>query len=123
MKDEGPELRNHSRLMESAYQSLKTALEETAIVSPSVPVVCNIDAIPVSNPDDIRRTLADQVTGSVRWTESVEYLLDHEKVDLLVEIGPGGVLAGLVNRIRKGTPVLSISNLATLEEAITKLGA
>jgi len=123
MKDEGPELRNRTRLMESAYQSLKTALEETAIVSPSVPVVCNIDAIPVSNPDDIRRTLADQVTGSVRWTESVEYLLDHEKVDLLVEIGPGGVLAGLVNRIRKGTPVLSISNLATLEEAITKLGA
>lgn len=113
----------HSRLMESAYQRLSAALEETAIVSPSVPVVCNIDAIPVSNPDDIRRTLADQVTGSVRWTESVEYLLDHEKVDLLVEIGPGGVIAGLVNRIRKGTPVLSISNVATLEEAIAKLGA
>ena len=123
MKDEGPELRNHSRLMESAYQRLSAALAETPMNTPAVPVVCNVDARAVSEPDEIRRTLADQVTGSVRWTESVEYLLDHEKVDLLVEIGPGGVLAGLVNRIRKGAPVLSISNVATLEEAITKLGA
>jgi len=111
----------HSRLMESAYQSLKAALEETAIVPPAVPVICNVDAIPVSTPDDIRRTLADQVTGSVRWTESIDHLLDHEKIDLFIELGPGGVLAGLVNRIRKGTPVISISNLATLEEAVAKL--
>jgi [acyl-carrier-protein] S-malonyltransferase len=113
----------HSRLMESAYQRLKTALEETAITTPGVPVVCNVDAVSVSEPDEIRRTLADQVTGSVRWTESIEYLLDHEKCDLLIELGPGGVLAGLVSRIRKGTPVLSISNLATLEEAVAKLTA
>jgi [acyl-carrier-protein] S-malonyltransferase len=113
----------HSRLMESAYQSLKAALEETSISEPTVPVVCNVDAIPVSAPQDIRRTLADQVTGSVRWTESIEHLIDHEKIDLFIELGPGGVLAGLVGRIRKGTPVISISNLATLDEAITKLSA
>jgi [acyl-carrier-protein] S-malonyltransferase len=111
----------HSRLMESAYQSLKAALEETAIVEPSVPVICNVDARPVSDPQEIRRTLADQVTGSVRWTESIEHLLDHEQCDLLVELGPGGVLAGLVGRIRKGTPVISISNVATLEAALEKL--
>lgn len=113
----------HSRLMESAYQRLKAALDETAMVAPSVPVVCNVDAIPVSDPATIHRTLADQVTGSVRWTESIEHLIDHEKIDLFLELGPGGVLAGLVGRIRKGTPVISISNLATLEEAIAKLGA
>jgi [acyl-carrier-protein] S-malonyltransferase len=111
----------HSRLMESAYQSLKAALEETVIVEPSVPVVCNVDARPVADPAEIRRTLADQVTGSVRWTESIEHLLDHEHCDLLVELGPGGVLAGLVGRIRKGTPVVSISNVATLEAALEKL--
>lgn len=111
----------HSRLMESAYQSLKAALEETAIAEPSVPVICNVDARPVSDPQEIRRTLADQVTGSVRWTESIEHLLDHEHCDLLVELGPGGVLAGLVGRIRKGTPVVSISNVATLEAALEKL--
>ncbi len=113
----------HSRLMESAYQRLKVALEETEIAPPLVPVVCNVDAIAVSSPEQIRRTLADQVTGSVRWTESIAYLLDHEKCDLLVELGPGGVLAGLVSRIRKGTPVISISNLATLEDAVTRLSA
>lgn len=113
----------HSRLMESAYQRLKLALEETTIAEPSIPVVCNVDATAVSLPEEIRRTLADQVTGSVRWTESVEYLLDHEKIDLLIELGPGGVLAGLVSRIRKGTPVISISNLATLDEAVAKLSA
>ncbi|MGH8047372.1 MAG: ACP S-malonyltransferase, partial [Chthoniobacterales bacterium] len=113
----------HSRLMESAYQRLKAALEETIIIEPSVPVVCNVDAIPVSDPQEIRRTLADQVTGSVRWTESIERLIDHEKIELFVELGPGGVLAGLIGRIRKGTPVISISNLATLEEAVVKLAA
>ena len=111
----------HSRLMDSAYQRLKAALEETAISQPAVPVVCNVDAIPVSGPDEIRRTLADQVTGSVRWTESIERLIEHEKIELFIELGPGGVLAGLVGRIRKGTPVISISNLATLEEAVGKL--
>jgi [acyl-carrier-protein] S-malonyltransferase len=111
----------HSRLMESAYLSLKAALEETVIVEPSVPVICNVDARPVADPQEIRRTLADQVTGSVRWTESIEHLLDHEHCDLLVELGPGGVLAGLVGRIRKGTPVISISNVATLEAALEKL--
>jgi [acyl-carrier-protein] S-malonyltransferase len=111
----------HSRLMESAYQRLKSALEETLIVEPSVPVVCNVDARPVSDPQEIRRTLADQVTGSVRWSESIEHLIDHEKIDLFIELGPGGVLAGFMGRIRKGTPILSISNLATLEEAVGKL--
>ncbi|MDD5199102.1 MAG: ACP S-malonyltransferase [Terrimicrobiaceae bacterium] len=111
----------HSRLMESAYQRLKAALEESPIGTPVVPVVCNVDARAVSDPQEIRRTLADQVTGSVRWTESIEYLLDHEHCDLLIEMGPGGVLAGLVGRIRKGTPILSISNLATLEEAVSRL--
>ena len=113
----------HSRLMESAYQRLKAALDETAIAAPAVPVVCNVDARAVADPAEIRRTLADQVTGSVRWTESIEYLLDHEKIDLFLELGPGGVLAGLVGRIRKGTPVLSISNAATLEDAVAKLTA
>jgi [acyl-carrier-protein] S-malonyltransferase len=108
----------HSRLMESAYLKLKEVLEKTPLNAPKVPVVCNVDAVPVSDPDTIRRTLADQVTGSVRWTESVEYLLDHLHCDQLLELGPGGVLAGLVSRIRKGTPVVSVSDAASLGEAL-----
>jgi [acyl-carrier-protein] S-malonyltransferase len=108
----------HSRLMESAYRKLKEVLEKTPINAPEIPVVCNVDAVAVSDPDAIRRTLADQVTGSVRWTESVEYLLDHLQCDQFVELGPGGVLAGLVGRIRKGTPVISISDSASLTEGL-----
>ena len=111
----------HSRLMESAYLKLKEALEKTAINAPQVPVVCNVDAVAVSEPDTIRRTLADQVTGSVRWSESVEYLLDHLHCDQFLELGPGGVLAGLAGRIRKGTPVISISDCASLVEALKPL--
>ena len=99
----------HSRLMESAYLKLKEVLEKTSINSPEVPVVCNVEAQAVSEPEAIRRTLADQVTGSVRWTESVNYLLDDLGCQQLIELGPGGVLAGLVGRIRKGTPVISLS--------------
>ncbi len=111
----------HSRLMESAYQSLSAALAETALAVSGVPVVCNVDAQTVSEPDEIRRSLADQVTGSVRWTESVEYLLDHLHCTQFIELGPGGVIAGLVGRIRKGTPILSVSNTASLADTVAAL--
>lgn len=111
----------HSRLMETAYQKLSVALEETPIVEPRVPVVCNVDAMTVSDPVTIRRSLADQVTGSVRWTESVEYLIDHVGCTEFVEVGPGGVIAGLVGRIRKGTPIVSVSNSASLQDALAAL--
>ncbi len=112
----------HSRLMESAYLTLQEALEATPMAEPRVPVVCNVDAQSVSAPEVIRRSLADQVTGSVRWTESVEYLIDHLHCTDFLELGPGGVLAGLVGRIRKGTPVVTISNAASLQDAGSALG-
>jgi [acyl-carrier-protein] S-malonyltransferase len=111
----------HSRLMESAYLKLQKVLAETSIKSPDVPVVCNVEAQAVSEPEAIRRTLAEQVTGSVRWTESVNYLLDHLHCGQFIELGPGGVLAGLVGRIRKGTPVISVSNVASLTDALKTL--
>ena len=111
----------HSRLMEPAYQTLSAALAETPMNLPRVPVVCNVDAISVSDASTIRRTLADQVTGSVCWSQSIEYLIDHLHIEQFIELGPGGVLAGLVGRIRKGTPVISISNSATLNEAVAAL--
>ncbi len=111
----------HSRLMESAYRKLKEVLANTPIKSPNVPVVCNVDAEAISDPDAIRRTLANQVTGSVRWTESVLYLLDQLHCDQFIELGPGGILAGLAGRIRKGTPVISVSDSASLAKAVAAL--
>lgn len=113
----------HSRLMEPAYQSLSIALAETQMLAPRVPVVCNVDAIEVRDPQTIRRTLADQVTGSVCWSQSVEFLIDQLHIEQFIELGPGGVIAGLVGRIRKGTPITSVSNVATLEEAVAFLSA
>ena len=111
----------HSRLMEPAYQQLSAVLAETPIVMPQVPVVANIDALPAGSPDAIRQSLADQVTGSVRWTSSIEYMIDHLGITHFLEFGPGGVIAGLVGRIRKGTEVMSISDVASLEAALLLL--
>jgi [acyl-carrier-protein] S-malonyltransferase len=71
----------------------------------------------VREPEEIRSSLQDQVTGTVRWTEIIEYLVDEAKCDLFLEFGPGGVIAGLLNRTRKGTACISIADCASLEAA------
>jgi [acyl-carrier-protein] S-malonyltransferase len=68
----------------------------------------------VDSADDIRRTLADQVTDSVRWADCVTTLLDNLGCDTFLELGPGTTIAGMIARIRKGTPVTSVG---TAEDA------
>jgi [acyl-carrier-protein] S-malonyltransferase len=104
----------HSRLMQPAYERLGDVLAATDIKEPAFPVVCNVEGRAVSDPDEIRRTLADQVTGSVRWADCVTYLLDKTGCDTFLELGPGTTLAGMIARIRKGAPVFS---LGTAEDA------
>jgi [acyl-carrier-protein] S-malonyltransferase len=111
----------HSRLMQSAKERLQSELADAMIQDPRFMVVANVSARPTRGPAEIRLTLSDQVTGSVRWSESIEYLLDQAGFDLFVELGPGAVLAGLVTRIRKGVEVISIGDLASLEQALPKL--
>lgn len=111
----------HSRLMQSAADALAPKLASTPMQHPSFPVVANVTARPVADPAEIRAALAAQVTGSVRWTETIEFLVDVEKVELFLELGPGGVLAGLVKRTRKDTPVLSITDCASLAAALEAL--
>ena len=111
----------HSRLMNSAFLRLGEELQRTALAVPRFPVICNVDATPVREPDKIRESLQDQVTGTVHWTETMEYLVDNEKCDLFIELGPGGVLAGLLNRTRKGTPCVSIGDCATLDAGLAAL--
>ncbi len=104
----------HSRLMQPAYERLGEVLLQTPLHEPRFPVVCNVDAKPVQTADDIRRSLADQVTGSVRWAECVTCLLDHEGCDTFLELGPGTTLAGMIARIRPGTEVRSVGAPADL---------
>ncbi len=107
----------HSRLMNSAYLKLGAVLEETEVRTPLCEVYSNIDAQPVQGPESVRNALREQVTGSVRWAETLERLVDDAKIDLFIEFGPDATLAGLLNRTRKGCQVVSVSDEAGLEAA------
>ena len=100
----------HSRLMQPAYDKLGDVLAATEIRTPAFPVVCNVEGRAVSDADDIRRTLVEQVTGSVRWADCVTCLIDKIGCDTFLELGPGTTLAGMISRIRKGTPVTSLGS-------------
>jgi [acyl-carrier-protein] S-malonyltransferase len=88
----------HCALMAPAAEEMKDVLADANIVAPSVPLVANVTAEPVMDPDTIRSLLVDQVTAMVRWRESILYLRD-QGVDTLVELGSGKVLTGLARRI------------------------
>ena len=110
----------HSRLMESAYVQVGEALLEVTLQKPGFPVISNVTGAEVESADEIRRTLQDQVTATVRWTDCMECMLGMG-CDLFLELGPGGVLAGLMQRTRKGTEVLSVSDVASLQTCAAKL--
>lgn len=112
----------HSRLMKTAQDKLAQVLEASAIVSPAVPVVCNYEARPVVRQEEIRSTLTAQVTGSVRWVESMQYLISQGHT-LFIELGPDATLAGLMGKIDKSVKVYSIKDSATLESAVAELSA
>lgn len=110
----------HSRLMQSAQDQLAAELATVAIQTPSLPVICNFGASPVAEPAEIRRMLEKQVTGSVRWTESIQALIAMGHRTFL-ELGPGKVIAGLVGKIDKEAVVYSVEDLASLEAAVEAL--
>src|SRR5881296_1020776 len=91
----------HSRLMQSAYEKLGAALLRVPVQPPRFPVISNVTGAEVKTPIEIRRTLQDQVTGTVRWLDCMERLAGLG-CEFFVEFGPGGVLAGLMRRTRKG---------------------
>ena len=110
----------HSRLMDSAYQKLGAILQSAEIQAPQFAVFSNVTGEEVRTPEEIRRTLQDQVTGTVRWADCMEGMLDRG-CDLFVELGPGGVLASLLQRIRKGTEVFTVSGVASAFKCADRL--
>ena len=91
----------HCSLMAPAADGMAEALANVAMAPPSVPLVANVTARPVTEPDLIRQHLIEQVTGMVRWTESVTWLTSEGGVDALYELGTGKVLTGLARRIAR----------------------
>ena len=110
----------HCHLMEPAADVMAEALSDVEMKAPAVPLIANVLAAPVSHPDDIRRHLVEQVTGTVRWRESVMTMADGG-VTTLVETGAGKVLSGLARQIDRslkthqaGTP----DEIAAVAEAL-----
>ena len=97
----------HCSLMQPAADVMRDALAKVKVSAPKVPVIPNVIANPVNDPEEIVNSLVAQVTGTVRWRECVEYLVNHG-IDRLVEVGSGKVLTGLAKRIAKEATALSI---------------
>src|SRR5215468_7871468 len=99
----------HSRLMQSAYVKFERVLADIPMQSPRFPVISNVTGEEVKTPEEIRETLRDQVTGTVRWTDCMQRLIDLG-CDFFIELGPGNVLAGLLKRTNRTIPVISIGD-------------
>lgn len=110
----------HCAMMQPAADAMAAALAATRIAEPILPVVANVTAAPVLDPDVIRRLLVEQVTGMVRWRESVETLA-AQGVTQAAELGAGKVLAGLVKRIAKDIVSVSVGTPDDVEAFLKSL--
>ncbi|EFL90604.1 ACP S-malonyltransferase [Ahrensia sp. R2A130] len=111
----------HSTLMAPAADRMKDALAAVDIKPTIVPLVCNVLADPISHPEDIRKNLVEQVTGRVRWAESVEYMAE-QGVNRIWEVGSGKVLTGLARRIDRTLEGTAIGAPDDISAALAQLG-
>ncbi|RUX90589.1 ACP S-malonyltransferase, partial [Mesorhizobium sp. M7D.F.Ca.US.004.01.2.1] len=110
----------HSALMAPAANVMRDALAGVTKNAPAVPVVSNVSVAPSSDPDEIARRLVEQITGRVRWRETVEWF-GANGVTTLYEIGAGKVLSGLVRRINRDIATASVGSAAEVEAALAAL--
>lgn len=110
----------HSKLMASASNKLKSALNQVALTQPAVPVISNVTASPYESVDEIRSRLVEQVTSPVLWEKSVRRLLD-EGVTRFIELGPGKTLTGFMKRIDKSAETFNVNDLESLETTVNAL--
>lgn len=112
----------HCALMAPAAEAMREALGNVDMKAPSVPLVANVLARPISDPQDIRTRLVEQVTGMVRWTESVSWLAKEAGVTELYELGTGKVLTGLAKRIDPGLSAQAVGTTQDIEAFIAARG-
>ncbi|WP_455918819.1 ACP S-malonyltransferase [Ensifer canadensis] len=110
----------HSSLMAPAAEAMREALAKVEKHNPSVPVIANVLAAPVSNAEEIARLLVEQVTGQVRWRETVEWFAANN-VTTLYEVGSGKVLTGLARRIDKSVTGITVNTPADIDTALSAL--
>jgi [acyl-carrier-protein] S-malonyltransferase len=110
----------HCALMQPAADAMAEALANVQVNAPVVPLVANVLATPISDPDEIRRRLVEQVTGTVRWRECVQFMAANGITEVY-EIGAGRVLSGLVGRIEKSIKATPIGTPGDIEAVIATL--
>jgi [acyl-carrier-protein] S-malonyltransferase len=112
----------HCALMQPAAEAMAAALAETEVRQPAVPLIANVTAQPLSDPQEIKARLVEQVTGTVRWRESV-LTMAEQGVTNIVEVGAGKVLAGLAKRISPALNAISVGAPAEIDAALAVLAA
>ena len=115
----------HSPLMASAQPKLRAELERVTLILPAVPVIANVTARPHEGEAAIRARLVEQVTSSVRWEESMRYLVG-QGFTRFIELGPGTALSGFMKRIDKNVQIFNVADLSSLaatSEALAGVGA
>ncbi|MCR6673080.1 ACP S-malonyltransferase [Devosia ginsengisoli] len=113
----------HCSLMQPAAEAMAVALAEVSMNAPVVPLVANVLATPISDPAEIRQRLVEQVTGVVRWTESVTWLTGQGGVTHLAELGTGKVLTGLAKRINAEATATAVGSPADIDAFVAELTA
>jgi [acyl-carrier-protein] S-malonyltransferase len=112
----------HCALMQPAADAMAAALATTRVSRPAVPLIANVTAGPISDPAEIKRRLVEQVTGTVRWRESVAAMAAAGVTDI-VEVGAGKVLAGLAKRIVSSLSAISVGTPQEIDAALAVLTA
>jgi [acyl-carrier-protein] S-malonyltransferase len=113
----------HSRLMQSAYEKLGQELLNVQMQIPRFPVISNVTGEEVKTLPEIRQTLQDQITATVRWSDCMERLLGKFHCDFFIELGPGSVLAALLQRISKGTDVMTVGDAQSVQQCAERIRA
>ena len=99
----------HCQLMKPAQATMENALNDLIFKTPIVPIIPNVNVSPETNPDKLRKNLIDQVTGTVRWRETMKFA-DKQGVKKVIELGSGKVLSGIAKRMIKNVVTISIEN-------------
>jgi len=112
----------HCSLMQPAQDRLANDLAAVRFQNPSCPVICNVDAAPLTTADASRDALIRQVTGTVRWEPSIRLLID-KGASLFIEVGPGKVLWGLMRQIDRSKTCTTVGDEASLQKTLAQVGA
>lgn len=111
----------HSSLLCGAGEKLAAELAKVTLRDPKVPYVCNLESTPVNKKDNIKKLLEKQVSGTVRFRESIEYML-QDGVDVFIEVGPGKTLSGFVKKINRDVTVYQVATVADFQNLLEKRG-